>query len=359
MAQNYKKGTQPVAAGIFFIFGNQNQQPVVLRIFQTNQILAAVLLLPYLALFYGAVFLEAPPMPAAQHGVLSQVFIEGLQGWPDRAPYLFSMLLVFFQAILLVLLVNDNRINNDSNLLPGVFYCLFAGMIPEFMYPSPALLANTFLLFALIELMAAYKAPVAEGRLFNTGLWISLASLFYFSALGLVVFAFWAVATLRAYKIREHIVILLGALTPYFLVATVFYLLDRLPEFLKLQFGSDAAFFDFQSGQDGLFYIKTGIFSILVLIVLLGSTGFFQKKVMQVQKKISILYGFLLFTGIAVLFQGEVDITHWLLAVIPLAAFFSMSFSTMPTQWAEVVHLLMLAGGLALAYSPWLFRDLS
>ncbi|MBK7410279.1 MAG: hypothetical protein IPJ40_20810 [Saprospirales bacterium] len=99
-----------------------------------------------------------------------------------------------------------------------------------------------------------------------------------------------------------------------------------------------------------------GIFIILILVALLSNTTYFQKRIMQVQKKISLLYGFLLFSGLIILFQSQLDISHWLIAVIPLAAFFSISFSTMPTQWAEVVHLLMLVGGMALAYSPWLIR---
>ena len=79
---------------------------------------------------------------------------------------------------------------------------------------------------------------------------------------------------------------------------------------------------------------------------------------MQVQKKVSILYGFMLFSGLILLIQPQVDLNHWLVAVIPLAAFFSISFSSMPTQWSEVVHLLMLVGGMTLAYSPWLMQGI-
>ncbi|MBK7410278.1 MAG: hypothetical protein IPJ40_20805 [Saprospirales bacterium] len=113
----------------------------------------------------------------------------GIEGWSSIYLHVSSMLLVFFQAILIVVMVNGNRINNESNLLPGVFYCLFASMVPEFMYPSPVLMGNTFLLLALLELMGVYKIPIASGRLYNVGFWISVASLFYFSNIGLLAFA--------------------------------------------------------------------------------------------------------------------------------------------------------------------------
>lgn len=330
----------------------------MLQIFKTNQILGAVLFLLYLGFFYGANLLVEQPIPSPTPGIFGQLTLDAMQGWSPFMLRLSAMLLIFLQAVLLVIIVNSNRINNDSNLLPGVFYCLFAGMVPEFMYPSPTMLANTFLLIAMMELMAVYKIPVAAGRLFNVGFWISAASLFYFSSIGLIIFALWGASTLRAYNIKDMVVILFGAITPYFLAGTVFFLLDRMPEFMDLQLWRNLAFWDFQPVGDGMFYLKAGLFGLLVLIAFLGSSGFFQKKIMQVQKKITLLYGFLLFSGGIVLFQSQADISHLLLPCIPLAVFFSMSFSTMPTQWAEVVHMLMLVAGLALAYSPWLTRGL-
>ena len=285
--------------------------------------------------------------------------IAGAPGeWPEVYLRIAAFVLVFFQAVILVLLTNNNRINNESNLLPGVFYCLFAGMVPEFMYPSPPLVANLFLLVALAELMGVYKIPVAAGRLFNVGFWISVASLFYFSSIGMLLFALWGASTLRAYNFKEMTTILLGAITPYFLAGAVFFLIDRFPEFLSVQFTQNMVVWDFQSVDDNLFYLKAGLFALLVLITLLSSTGFFQKRVMQTQKKITLLYGFLLFGALIALFQAQADISHLLIACIPLGVFFSISFSTMPAQWAEVVHLLMLVAGLALAFSPWFVHGL-
>lgn len=325
----------------------------VLQIFKTNQVLASVLFLIYLVLFYGSFFTAPLPVASTTPGILGQLVASGMADWAAVYTQLISLLLVFLQAVLLVLMINGNRINNESNLLPGVFYCLFASMIPEFMHPGPVLFGNTFLLMALIEIMGIYKVPIVSGRLFNVGFWISVASLFYFSNIGLLLFAMWGTSTLRAYNLRDLITILFGAFTPYFLTGTTFFMLDRIPEFWAVQFHQNLGFFDFQTGQDGLFYLKTGVFVLLVIVVLLSSGNYFQKRIMQVQKKISLLYGFLLFSGLTFLFQSQVDITHWLIPAIPLAAFFSISFSAMPTQWAEVVHLLMLVGGLALAYSPW------
>lgn len=331
----------------------------MLQIFKSNQILAAVLFLLYLGLFYGATLLSVEyPVPTATPGVFAQLIYDAARDWPIIWLRVSAMVLVFLQATLLVFTVNENRINNDSNLLAGVFYCLFASMIPQFMYPSPALLANTFLLIALVELMGVYKVPVASGRLFNVGFWISVASLFYFSSLGMIVFALWGASILRAYNIRELVTIFIGAITPYFLAGTVFFLLDRFPEFIDLQFARNLTFWDFQGVQNSISYVEAGLFVLLIVVVLLGSSGFFQKRIMQVQKKISLLYGFLVFSCIISLFQANADISHLLLACIPLAVFFSMSFSVMATQWAEVVHLLMLVSGMALAYSPWLLRGL-
>jgi hypothetical protein len=324
----------------------------VLQLFKTNQILGAVLFIPYLGLFYSVNFLNIAERiePAATPALFSLEY----QDWPPYAVHLTAFFLVILQAVLLTLLVNANRLNNESNLFPGLFFCLFAGIIPEFMYPSPALLANTFLLLGLIELSAVYKMPVASARLFNVGLWISLASLFYFSSIWLLVFAFWGASTLRAFNIREPFTILLGAITPYLLVGTVFYVTDRLPEFWEAQFYENFRFADLHDAGDQILFVKLIVFALLTLISLIASGGYYQKKIMPAQKKITLLYGLLLFTGLSVLGQGQADITHWLPACLPLAVFFSMSFSVMPARWAEVVHLLMLAAGLFMAYSPYL-----
>lgn len=339
----------------FFLFFHP-YPTTVLRLFRTNQFLTGILFLPYLALFYSAVFLVKWPAPPVQPGYFGGMLYEWALTLPPLAYSGISVLLVVLQAMTVSFLVRDNRLDTEFNLLPGLVFCLLSGMIPEFLGALPVMAGSFFVLLALWDLIRVYRQPVVTGLIFNAGFWIAVASLFYFSY---AVFLFWALAGfsyLRFFNLRDLLALLMGFIVPYLLLGTVLFWLDELPVFLQTQFTENISLLNFQQvASTGMTYAKLALFGVLVVLALL-STGFYLfKKNMQTQKKIGLLFIMLLFSGLAILFQRQTGLVNLYLTVIPLSIFFSLNFTGMPRQWGEVIHLLGIMLALVFLFQPYLF----
>ncbi|RMG76838.1 MAG: hypothetical protein D6714_20665 [Bacteroidetes bacterium] len=307
----------------------------------------------YILLLRLSVFIVPGSVPENVHaGVLAEHLYHFFK--PDSpGAHIFAFLLLLVQAMLLNALVIRHRLGHAPNLFPGVFYIMFCSAFPDFHTLSPVLLGNTFLIFALGELFKTYKNPQCADHIFNVGFWTGVASLFYFPFIFFVIGGLIGLGILRAFSIREQLILLFGAITPYFLAATYFFWHDQLGSFWQKQVSDNLRLFDFrfdfaQSEQ----LIKTGLLVLALLVMFLSMGAYKAKKVIQIQKKIDILLVSLFIGLLTFLFQAEVTMEHFLILAVPAGVLLAFNFSDMTKQWAESVHLILLLILLAIQYKP-------
>jgi hypothetical protein len=197
----------------------------VLSLFRTNQFISNTLLVFYALLLRGLVFfLPAREVSMSHPGIISKM-VYGWIGQSGWLPDLVALLLVLLQALLVNVIVAKYRMARTVSLYPGVFYILIVSSFPDFLHLSPVLMANTFLLLVLYELFDSYKKYTAAGSLYNIGLWLGVAALFYYSMLAILIAAIIGFSIVRSFKVREVLMILFGLISPYwygiFLVANM------------------------------------------------------------------------------------------------------------------------------------------
>jgi hypothetical protein len=329
------------------------QTYTLLSLFRTNQLFANVLLIAYIFLVRGSIFV----IPAGNHfrpqGVLSYELIQriGSQHWVEP---IISLGLVLFQAILINVIVARYRMTSDQSLFPGVFYILLVSSIPHFLGLNAALLATTFLIGSFFELFESYRKPSAATSIFNAGLLLGLASLFYFSTFIFILWAIIAINTVRSGSFKEALMIFIGFLMIYFAVGTVYFLTDSFSIFWNEHFGRNIAILNinykisYWIGGAYIFYFALILFSIV-------SQGFYSsKRSIQIQKYQTVLYWLMLFVGITVFFQTKVDIDCIILLLPAIAIFLSYNFLGMKSTYAEALHLFFLAVILILHFHTYL-----
>lgn len=290
--------------------------------------------------------------PSGQ-GILSEL-VYGWIGSQNVLSHILALVLLLIQGFLVNLLAISNRLSNEVNLFPGLFFILLSCALPDFLYLSPVLIGNTFFLIAMVELFKTYKNPACADSIFNVGLSIGIAGMFYFPFLFFFILGIAGLNILRAFTIREQLMILLGILVPVFLTGLYFYWFDRLDFFLESQFSRNFGFFNFQfiAGWEG--YLKAGIFLLLIIFAVFNSGGYLVKKNIQVQKKIGILFWVLITGAFAAIFQSEITLEHFLMLAMPLGIFLGLTFTSMKPQWAEALHFLMVVSVLAFQFATWL-----
>jgi len=302
----------------------------------------------------SAFFVDTPKEVYEGQGVLSD-WAHSFLGTTGSTAIIAGGIIVFIQALLINIIVAKFRLGTSVSLFPGLFYAISVSIIPEFMALSPALLANTFFILALWELFETYRKNNVAGHIVNVGFWIGIASLFYFSELVFLLLAFIGISVLRAFRLKELLMLLIGFLVPYIISAVYFLWTDQLILFWQTHVLEGFSFLDINIASDLKSYINLGIMALIGLLIFFSFNSYYAKKNIQAQKNITVLYWILFFALVSILFQNNVQFYHFLIFMVPVGILLSFNFLKMKAQTAEAIHLLFFIGVLIWQFNPlWL-----
>jgi hypothetical protein len=139
---------------------------------------------------------------------------------------LVALLLVMFNAYLLIQLNTVNIFIPVRTQLPSFFYVILAISMSELHQLTPALVSSTLLILVFYRIFSAYKSERISINFMDAGLLISTASLIYFPSLFFFFFLLASMVFLRPFNWRESAFAVLGLLWPYFFLISVYYLAD-------------------------------------------------------------------------------------------------------------------------------------
>jgi hypothetical protein len=325
----------------------------VLSIFRTNQFFLSIFLFVYIVIVRSVTFIVPVPTSPGNQGVWGRWIIDNTV--PSSLPMaIAAAVLVFIQAFLLNRLVAQYRMADETTLFPGLFYILLSGMIPEFQTFTPLLVANTFYILLLIEFFRIYRTPNVADTIFNIGIFIALASLFYFSFIILLLWALITLSILRVFNLKETLMILSGFLVVYFLTGVFYFWYDALGLFYEQQFVDNIKVLDLKINNTWPTYISRIMFIILIIVVVVSYNAYNFKKNIQVQKYLTVLYWGILISVLPVFFQAGLGMEQLLIFTVPLAILVSFNFVKISAPKAEAAHLLWLATVLVLHYHSYL-----
>ncbi len=255
------------------------------------------------------------------HGILNFLQPTGREN-PIIYPVLAFMLL-FTQAIALTRLINDYRMVNRPNYLPGMAYLLITSFFAEWNYFSAPLLINTLLIFILGWLFKIYNHPKAKGIVFNIGLAIGICSLIFFPSVTFVIWVLFALMVMRPFRLNEWLLCLLGVTSPYYFYAVYLFLsnqwrLEKILPYLTLQV---------PSLQQSIWLAAS---ALLLMIPFLAGGYFIQdnlrRMLIQVRKGWSLILLYLLVAIFVPFVNTSNTFENWVLAAVPFAAFHACAY---------------------------------
>ena len=131
---------------------------------------------------------------------------------------------VFCVSVLLfnsVLSVNQLVTRNSS--IGAFIFVLCMNFVPIQEEFYPFLLACPFIMMALQTVYLIYQIEKPEAYLMNTGFFISMASMFYFPSIVLIIWVLLAMLVLDIKQPKQYLIPIIGCLFPYFLLFVCFY----------------------------------------------------------------------------------------------------------------------------------------
>jgi len=244
-------------------------------------------------------------------------------------------LLIFIQAILINVMVNNNRITRESSLFPGLFYIFICTMFPDFNYLSPALMANTFVILALFNVFSSYKKSGQSGDVFNAGLFVSTAMLFDFSYCIFFISCFVGFLIVRSFRFIERVQYFLGFLIPIFLGGTYYFWMGRLPDFL-MKFPENIKWLDWAANVNYILYIKLAILVFLLLLTVKYTFPAFISPSNILNPSLLPLITFS--------FQSGIRLDHFLIIAVPMGILLGYSMLLISNKLiADMMHLILIS----------------
>ncbi len=206
----------------------------MISIFKERSIISIFSLLVIAGLVHIHLFIQpATIVIIKDNGLLSFVFQSYLQSIPKNlVPFLYFVIIIT-QAIPLNWFLNETKMFGVNGFTVAFSYVLLTGFLPEWSALTPALIANYFVLWIFICLSKIYNNANPRTALFNIGLIIGAASICYHPTSMLIVIVLFALAIVRPFILSEWLVLILGIILPMYIFASLFYLNDRLPDFIQ------------------------------------------------------------------------------------------------------------------------------
>lgn len=253
----------------------------------------------------------------------------------------------FIQALLVNLIVNENKMVNRKTYLPGMVFILFSSFFKESLLFTPASLALTFLILCAAALFRLARKEKAYGDVFDAGMLASLAVLTYFPSVVLLLFVPVALATLRTFRYREWTAVFLGLLAPLFFFFTIYYVTDtHLQSFVPAGWLSGMRF-------TYLDWVNSGVYLLVCTGPVLFMPVVIQSTLIQVRKFVTLLSFLLLLLLLSFTLQQKTGLEYFILLSFPPAVISSMILSQLKNPIvAEVIHIILILLVLTGQYLP-------
>lgn len=328
----------------------------MLSLFRNNQSTTVI----FLAIYVVCLRLPAllgwihPPekLGEGDGGLLYQT----LFGWADKNAAwsaITAALLVYVQALLVNRLADFYRMMDDRNWLPGALYALVASCVPDLLFLSPAMVAATFIPLALHRIFSVYRQTQAFGAIFDSAFWIVVAVFFHPPALWCVPMAYLGLFSLRSFSTREQFVFFSGIMAPVVLALSGYFWFDMADTFLSMQLGRCLFWPSFSLPDDLYGTLKITFAGLLLVASLLGFNIYYHKRLIQIQKFVTILYWFCFAGLLATIFQFDLRLESLMLVMPSMGIFMAYLFqSTRNTPLLELFHLTVFVVVFLLQFFP-------
>jgi hypothetical protein len=239
---------------------------------------------------YAEVADNTAPLAAWSHALIDVVFGRSL-----LARHILAFVIIFFQSAFLGIIFITKKVFNENTFIPSLIFCVLFFFSFDTLSLSDELLGSGFLLLALNNLFKEieFRMPRDETT-FNLGIYISLASLFYFPY---IIFAFGIVISLFLFaraSARKFLLFVFGILLPHLFVLSLTYINGSVAEIWEFYYLSNLAFgAEFLVSTKGLLILgAVPIFYLIVSIVMLNRLARFSKYQSQMLQSVFLWIGF-------------------------------------------------------------------
>lgn len=295
----------------------------MVSIFREKSAVSVFWLIALSVIIHGHFVVAPPQVLVSDSDVWMKALLQPFASLPSVVIILLYHIIIIVQSLRLSVVLNNLKLFPKLYFIPALCYLFLTSLYPVWNNITPALLINFLILWLFGLLARMYSSPQSKPLIFNVGFLTGFISLLYPPALFLILVSFFALALLRAFRFNEWMILLLGIITPSYLLAAILFLNDSittithsLPRFHwhLLMFGNSLPLL-----------IACAAGGLLIISGIIAWQANIGRMVIQTRRCWSVLFIMFLFS-IPLVFCLKEDTSVWLLGMIPAAALGSNVF---------------------------------
>ncbi|MEM9545134.1 MAG: DUF6427 family protein [Bacteroidota bacterium] len=312
----------------------------MIGIFKNNLFFNSLLLLPYVVVLrIHSLLFPVAYVPQETDTLITKLVFGTVTS--ALTQNILAVILLYFHVIYINRLVIKHRIANEITLIPGLIYAVMVSFLPEYSLLTPFVFANTFVLLCIGQIFKTYKRPKSADILFNIGFLIALAANFVSNYIALLLVGLIGLFVLRSMKMVEIMQLISGSFLVLVAFSGILYLLD-LPILVELNKASIIPRLSILQLRGLQLYKLLAIAGVAVFTVLSYGTYTIKKNI-QTQKKVDILYWFMIASLVLLLVNKTINPSLSLLLFIPAAILLNTNYLNLKRILVqEVIHIVVL-----------------
>lgn len=315
----------------------------MVSLFKDRSAVAAIWVLLLSFALHAHFFIMPPAVLAGNNdGLFSVLLKQYIKGLHPTVLLLLYHLLVITQALRLNDIFNTHRMFTRPHFLTAMMYVLLTSVFSEWNQLTPALIANSLVIWLFAKTVRLYNAPNAKTLLFNIGLVIGLSVLLYHPTCLLVIVALFAVLVVRPFNITELLVMFMGIAAPYYFLGAFLFLTDR---FTNLSRFVPSIELNLPNVADPLmFFISLSLIVVTLLIGIYNWQTKSRRMLIQVRKNWGVLVVMLLVMLPLPFISKDAGLQTLLLWCIPVSPFVAYTFiETKRDTFANLIFWMFVA----------------
>jgi hypothetical protein len=315
---------------------------MIVRFFKSNSA-SGFILIPIVAIAIWVLgFFNLQAVPVKHTMPFYELLVRPVSGIPWLSA-LIALLLLIVEGFLLNYIVNENEALTKKSNLPALFYIIFMSVNSSMLTLHPVLFANLFILFALNKIFNSYRKDIAFSQVFDAGLLISIASLFYFPCIILFPVIGIALILFRPFNWREWVISFIGVLVPFIFVCTYYFWNDIMEYFLYDKMVFPIVFKKDRIPPSRPFYVLLGIGWFIVLLAFGKLFNGLSGGAQRTKKALILMIWLFIFGGISIFIAPQIATKYFALLAIPLSIICSNYYLRLKREfWSEILFLALL-----------------
>ncbi|MFT7298207.1 MAG: hypothetical protein ACI81S_001196 [Sphingobacteriales bacterium] len=317
------------------------------RLFNNSQPYTILILFGFLLLIRIPMFFAGinPPIETMAEPLGNFMFLlNGSVFYFSWINLLLALFLLLLQALFFNKITNEYNFYPRTTYIPGLVYGLVLSLFPQYLFLSPFLILNFFVLLVLQKIFSLYKSNTPIQALFDIGFLIGIASLFYFPIVWMLLVTIIAIGYLRPPAWREWISLILGFLLAFVFCWFIYFWIDQAKGFWTIfsSFGVNQSFFRGEFPWDK--FSMMVIIPILLLLVMAVNNFFktFVKTVIVVRKYFQVLMVMFVVGLLSFFLSKDNSLYHFSWVAIPIAFILTNYFQRSTKLWLSESLLMVV-----------------